>query len=415
MTRSLRSTNTWLLALTAGGHVFLFALFFPHVWTMRNSGIGLFFDYGSRIVGGALPYRDFAAEYPPLAMALFALPRLLADTLPRYFTAFVATLLVVDLLALALLARAARDAGVAPARVLGAYTLALLAIGPIVIHQFDLVPAVAVLAALYCLPRGRHVLGGALLAAGVLLKVWPLLLVPVAALWYLRARDRRALGRALLGGVATAGVVLLPWVVGGPASLLGMARYHTGRPLQVESSYASLLLAGGTLRHAALPLEVGAGSWNLAGPGPAALASISTAVMAVLVGGALALAWRRLPPGPMRLEWLAPAALLSVLAGLLGSKVLSPQYIIWLLPMVALEAAFRPRPVGQAILALFVVIGALTHYVFPVRYEALLGGDAIAVLALLLRNVLLLALAALVAWRGWPGEGSAPTRHQEPR
>lgn len=74
-------SDTWLLALVAGGHVLFFAWFFPLVWSMRNSGIGLFFDFGTRIVRGALPYRDFAAEYPPLAMGVFAAPRLVASTL----------------------------------------------------------------------------------------------------------------------------------------------------------------------------------------------------------------------------------------------------------------------------------------------------------------------------------------------
>lgn len=54
------------------------------------------------------------------------------------------------------------------------------------------------------------------------------------------------------------------------------------------------------------------------------------------------------------------------------------------------------------------VVGALTHYVFPAHYAQLLGGSVPLTLALLLRHVLLAHLAALVAAGPWPGE-DAPT------
>ncbi len=412
--RRLVWDDTWLLALVAGGHVLLFAWFFPRIWTMRFSGIGLFFDYGTRIVRGALPYRDFPAEYPPLAMALFAAPQLVASGLASYFTVFVGILLVADLLALGLIATESRRAGSPPARALGAYTLALVAIGPIAIHQYDLVPAVVTVGALACAARGRATAAGALLAAGVLLKLWPLLAAPVLLLGYLRDRDWRSVWRAAAGGAVVAFAVLLPWLVGGAGSLARMVGYHTGRGLQVESSFASVLLALGALRRAPPPLAFGAGAWNLAGPAADRLAALSGLAMMGLVAAALAWAWRRLPPGRPGAPWFARSALLVLLAALLASKVLSPQYLLWLLPFVALAAATAPPRRGLGILLLFMVIGALTHYVFPSHYAQLLRGAIPATLALLLRNVLLALLAALVAAGPWPGEG-APIRHQESR
>jgi hypothetical protein len=247
-----------------------------------------------------------------------------------------------------------------------------------------------------------------------MLKVWPLLVAPVLLTWYLRDREWSSAWRGAGGALAVAVAVLLPWLLGGPGSLARMVGYHAGRGLQVESSYASVLLALNALRGEAAPLAFAAGSWNVAGGVAGALAALSGPVMGVAVLSAVLLAWRRLPPGRPGVTWLAHAALLVLLAALLASKVLSPQYLLWLLPFVAVASAAAPPRAGGAILGLFVVIGALTHYVFPAHYAQLLGGSTSATLALLLRNVLHALLAALVAATRWPGEG-APTRHQEPR
>lgn len=41
-----------------------------------------------KVLGGQIPYSDFACEYPPLALPVFIIPALIFRSLPPYFIAF---------------------------------------------------------------------------------------------------------------------------------------------------------------------------------------------------------------------------------------------------------------------------------------------------------------------------------------
>jgi hypothetical protein len=78
---------------------------------------------------------------------------------------------------------------------------------------------------------------------------------------------------------------------------------------------------------------------------------------------------------------------------MLGSKVLSPQYMIWLLPLVPLSA----RGMAQVgVSALLVAVCWTTTQVFPVHYDDLLNLRPPGPGLLLTRNELLAALWVLL-------------------
>src|SRR6185437_5028617 len=70
------------LRLIAAG-VVPFALTWPLLFRggATDGDIPVFRGYGDLIVSGSVPYRDFHPEYPPGAMAFFALPSLAPDHL----------------------------------------------------------------------------------------------------------------------------------------------------------------------------------------------------------------------------------------------------------------------------------------------------------------------------------------------
>ena len=74
---------------------------------------------------------------------------------------------------------------------------------------------------------------------------------------------------------------------------------------------------------------------------------------------------------------------------MLGSKVLSPQYMIWLLPLVPLSAG---GAAGAIVCAVFLVTCLLTTQVFPTHYDDLLAFRYPGPELLLVRNLLLAAL-----------------------
>ena len=78
---------------------------------------------------------------------------------------------------------------------------------------------------------------------------------------------------------------------------------------------------------------------------------------------------------------------------MLGSKVLSPQYVIWLLPLVPLSVGGVP---GLGVSAVFLAACFLTTQVFPIHYDDLLNLRSPGPQLLLARNLLLAFLWGLM-------------------
>ena len=162
-----------------------------------------YFAFAGRILAdGLMPYRDMPLEYPPLALVPWLLPRLLTGDVHSY-----AWLLAVQNAALAAgiavclawLARHGWSAG-APSTVLATGLLLLLGVGHVVVWLFDLLPALLVALALVAVVRDRPATAGVLLALGTLVKVFPVVLLPVLVLWYLvRGHPRRPGGCSVAG------------------------------------------------------------------------------------------------------------------------------------------------------------------------------------------------------------------------
>lgn len=349
-----------------------------------------------RIADGQVPYADFSLEYPPLAAALFWL----AGALPGQYEVGFSALMLVSLCATALGVLAlARTLGFDQRRqVLASCAVAVspLLLGDMVQTRFDLALAALLAWTLWAAAAGRFRLAWGLLAAATLLKLVPLVLVPALVIW----QRHRATARSAWAGLAAAlGVVVLvvaPFAVASPSGTWDLLSYHIDRPLQLESTGAAYLLGLHTLADVPITIENSFGSQGLDGTGPAVIAGISAAVLAGLV---VAVAWslwvglhRARPPGDARLFIAACAATLVSL--LVAGKVLSPQFMIWLLPVVFLVAGrYGPAAFGLALAAM-----ALTLSYFPGRYWDLVALEPLPIALVVLRDTALIALLAAC----WP-------------
>jgi hypothetical protein len=83
--------------------------------------------------------------------------------------------------------------------------------------------------------------------------------------------------------------------------------------------------------------------------------------------------------------------LVAVLIMLLSSKVFSPQFLIWLCPLIPIVGA-RWRYVP---LVLFLIAGAITQYIYPHNYIAFELFTPHLVILHALRNLLLVAMAVI--------------------
>jgi hypothetical protein len=344
-------------------------------------------EYGERIADGEVPYRDFEVEYPPAALPLFWLPTLAPEG--HYGFVFEGLMLACAAAAVGFVVLGLAGVGTGPARLFAAAAfagLAPLALGPVVLTRYDLWPAALTAAALAGFVAGRERLGFGALALAAAAKIYPLVLLPLALLYAWR---RGARGASVGLGVFLAVLALVagPFLLAAPAGLWESVGGQLGRPLQIESLGAAVLLAAHQLGWYEPTVVSAHGSQNLAGPLPDALAATQT----MLQGLALLAVWALFARGRAGPERLLLSAAGAVVAFVALGKVLSPQFLIWLVPLVPLVA-------GGAGLAGAAVLGAAlvtTHAWFPTRYWDVVALEPVGWLVLV-RDVLLVALLAVL-------------------
>jgi uncharacterized membrane protein len=302
----------------------------------RYRDVHLYGIYADRFLRGELPYRDVFVEYPPGAFAVFLPPALLPSG--AYNFAFkslmalcgVAALFAVVLILVTLGLRGGRLYAAA-----GLFALSPIAVGPISLNTYDLFPAALTVGALAALLCRRELLGFGLLGLAVTAKVYPLALVPLALafVWTTVGRRRAIESAAVFGGVALA--VLLPFAVLAPGGLWDSFDAQSSRGLQIESLGSAVLLAAHHLElYEATVVRgaTGAATRDLAGSLPDALAAL-TSVLQILALLAVWLLFLREPRSPERLVLAFAAAAAAFLA---FNKFVSPQYVVWLIPLVLL-------------------------------------------------------------------------------
>ncbi|HUH15350.1 MAG TPA: glycosyltransferase 87 family protein [Gaiellaceae bacterium] len=313
--------------------------------------------YGSAIEDGAVPYRDVRPEYPPGALPAFVLPALASGDEEGFRDAFEWLMAACGVALVLLTAVALRGLGATRGRTLAALALVAtfpLLLGSVVLTRFDLYPAALVAGALAALLHGRDRLGLGVLGAAVAVKLYPAVLVPVALGYVWRRRGRREALVCLGIVVAVVALVFLPFVVLAPDGVADSIGRQLSRPLQIESFGSALYLAAHHLLGLEVEMRSGHGSQNLHATGTGVAAVLLTLVQLA----ALAWIWLRRPDTREGLVRWSAAALVAFVA--LG-KVLSPQFLIWLVPAVPLVAASGPAVLLAAALV-------LTQLWFPSRY-----------------------------------------------
>jgi uncharacterized membrane protein len=351
--------------------------------------------YGNAMAHGHVPYRDFPVEYPPGALPAFVLPALgHADVdhfriFNREFELLMALCGVGALAAMALALRALGATQIRAAAALGFAALAPLVLGSVLLYRFDLWPTALAVAGVAAVLAGRERLGFAALGLGVAVKVFPAVLVPPVLAYVWRSRGRREALLALATGAAVAFACVLPFLALAPHGVWESVVRQTTRPLQIESLGSAILLAAHHAAGLGLTMDSSHGSQNLAGSLPDALGAVSSALLAV----ALLAIWAAAARGPASPERLVRFAVASLVAFVAFGKVLSPQFMIWLIPLVPLVRGLR----GLAAASLLGLALLLTQLWFPYRYWPLaLHFDATASWLVLARDLVLLALLAVL-------------------
>lgn len=360
----------------------------------RVSDLYLYGQYGRLLADGNVPYLDFGFEYPPLGILPIALAGIpfpgqggTGGGFDWVFGALMLLCAVAGQRAAALFARETVDAR-AERTVAWVLVAQPFVIGASLRTHFDLFPVAVTIAGLVLVARARPVAGMVALGFGTVIKLFPGILAAVSGLWLAGRREARELVRGAAAFVAVCVVCTLPFWGGG---FVDMFTFHLDRPVQIESTPATVLFAvGGSevtgtnerpYRFKSNGLDGGA-----AGPVAAFFAVLQVATLAA----AALLALRRTDA-----RWLGLCSLAALLAFVALGKVLSPQYMIWLAPFAALAWVWGER--GVAVLCAGAI--ALTSVWFPRAYVPLVQEQDWVIWTVALRNLLLVAALGLLLAR----------------
>jgi hypothetical protein len=347
--------------------------------------------YGSAIVDGNVPYRDFGVEYPPGALPAFAAPAVGKPSFSLYnreFQVLMALCGAGALAAMAVVLRSLNASAERTAAALGFFALAPLVLGSVILYRYDLWPAALTVAGIAGILAARQRLGFAALGLGMAAKAFPAVVLPPALVYVWRTRGRREALVCLGVAAVVVAVVVVPFLALAPHGVWESIVHQASRPLQIESLGSAALLAAHHLGGLALTLDSSHGSQNLGGSLPDAVGAASSALLAA----ALVVTWLAALRGPATPERLVQYAAASVVAFAAFGKVLSPQFLIWLIPLVPLVRGRR----GLAASGLLGLALLLTQVWFPIRYWDLVHFEAFPSWVLLARDLVLVALLAVL-------------------
>lgn len=346
-----------------------------HDWKHLFDDLNVYADWGRGLAEGVVPAEDPMWQYPPLAAFVFGGVGLIGPQPWLFVLLFVAVDVVISLL----LARDAKRRGSWEG--FAVWLAAPLLLGPIMYGRYDSVPTLTAMAGVLAI--AVPVAAGVLFAVGGGLKIWP-------AVMALAMSQRDWIRGAVGAGVATAVVVFTAaWAFPGViASFLGNGE---ARGLQTESVAAlPFVWARIAVGRDGVPEAFRYGSSEVDAP----LADAVAPWLIPLTGlGLLVLiaarAFGRLDRVPV-----ADIAFVAILWLTITSRVLSPQFNIWLVGMAAVVWAAGSRQMRVATIPVAVTAVA-AQLLYPFAYMDIVDGGVFGVAVQTIRIAALLAALVL--------------------
>lgn len=362
------ATRAWVLLSGFG------IIFYPES-EFLFSDVRLYDWWAGNIADSRFPINDPMWQYPPLAAVVFLAGYLIAGNTVGFV--FLATL--ADLAIFVLLAQRGREQNNwNPALI---WMVAPLLIGPIILGRFDVFVTLAAVVALLSIAQPRKF--GIAIAVGALLKVWPLLL--------LLATPKGSALKVIAWFAATfaGGSLLLSIWWDDSFSFIGGQR---SRGLQIESVGAlpyQLWNAGPSKVTSAFQF----GAIEVVADGTQVVSLVITLIGVALLG--VLFYWRIF--GKLNSANPADIVFLAVLISIVSSRVLSPQYMIWVFGLLAV-CAFNPQKNFREITILLAISTGLGQIIYPWWYASLQLGEVLTVSAHTVR-ILTLLWATGIVWK----------------
>jgi len=323
---------------------------FPETLIIDRFELSVYWDRLSWMDAGTLPYRDVKQEYPPLAVAYFALPKLFVSSQSAYAYALLIQNAIVYALLIGVVAKILRIIG-ASSKIL--FLFALPSAVYFTLNRFDVFVSLLVMLAVLCVLRRNFGLSMLVLALAILVKWYPVLFVPFFVIYAYRnqiAAIQIKKGIIVLLSI-TFGITLLSVVIFGINALFPYA-FHMARGFGIGSIAGSV---------ATVVRAVTGNAFGVIG------SVFMMGLFAVELFPALYATanWKRVSGWIGEPKQFVRALLLITLVFILAGKFYSPQWELWWLPLAACVFATRKNWM------LIASVDILNYLAFPVIYRSM--------------------------------------------
>lgn len=376
--------ESWVVALLLLAVATSIVSFSPHLLPGRllrdDKDLTVYERRSTWVEQGTSPYRDTPQEYPIFGVLYISIPRVFTSTSEGFARVFHVLAGVTYAALLVVTARLLRVLGRPAWPVLLLCLPAQLYFG---LNRFDVLPALLVSAAVLAAFRSRPGLSGVLLAGSVFVKLYTVLFIPLLFV-YLFRRNRAAAKRFAAAALLTMAATLLITLFLGGLNAFFPLFFHGNRQIEVASYLAlpTLMLQA-----------VGAGSWVV--PFMTLLAQLGT------LTAALGVTFKAVKRTIFESEGLIRSITTLALLLTIVAPFTSPQWILWLVPLLVLLPLKR-----FAVVSLIIGLDLATYLLFPVSFD-LIGLSGAAWLP---ATAVRLAFSVSILWWLWRLPSSAEAR-----
>lgn len=396
------SSVWWGFAVVHVYYLGWMASFFLNGWAFSDTE-----QYREWAMAGFTPDVADASISPWVYPVLAQIPIHLAGIIGHDLYLLAWTLIITALNAVAiwfLTRRSMRGRGVAPAWWL---LIFLVFLGYLSFARVEGVAAPIVLIGMLYAAR-QPVVASVLLSIATWIKVWP-----AAVILSLLIAARKRLQVFLAGVVVTAVVVFGTWLAGGLPRIADFMINQGSRGMQLEATFSTpwVWLSVFGIADSEIADNTAINSSEVYGPGTEVAAYLMQPLLIVAVVLGTALLIRSLRRGADRGELFYEGALMMTTVLIVFNKVGSPQFMVWLAPVVVAGLVYDWQR-WRTPAALLMGIAVVTFVIYPLFYTPLIHANPIMAAVLTIRNVLLVLLLAWSVKRTWD-LGSGPRTAQE--
>ena len=283
-----------------------------------------------------MPYSGYTFEYPPFTLVIFLIPKLLSWDLDSFRFSFCIfaglfyclfshfTLKITDRF-----------------NIRRFYVMAFILAMILFSHEFavarnDIFAVALVTISMYLFLEKRYVPSSVVLALAIMIKIYPIILVPVFMIILISRKEWKSSAVFLAVSALICLLIELPFIINDPSTAFAYLTYHSDRGLQVEGVASSVLLIVDMFVPIIDSIAINYGSSELAGQIPDMVAGCLDIIQVVAMVAVIALSayhlYRHREDDPFRS--LALVSLMMIMTFITFSKVYSAQYMLWILALI---------------------------------------------------------------------------------